>query len=223
MSPAFADIAGTRSVKAAQAANGSKAYSREFKGDRRFDRFTKAEAQFIAERDSFYMATVSETGWPYVQHRGGPPGFLHLIHDRTLAFADYGGNRQYISVGNLTVDDRAALILMDYAGRRRLKMYVKVEAKGLDDDPALAEKLVVAGYRAKPERILLLHLLAFDWNCPQHITPRFTDAEIALAIEPVHLRLGELEAENAALRGQLAKLHITIPPDRAMPSPGPEE
>jgi predicted pyridoxine 5'-phosphate oxidase superfamily flavin-nucleotide-binding protein len=223
MSPAFADIAGTQSVKAAQAANGSKAYSREFKGDRRFDRFTKAEAQFIAERDSFYMATASETGWPYVQHRGGPPGFLHLIDDRTLAFADYRGNRQYISVGNLTVDDRAALILMDYPGRRRLKIYAHVETKGLDDDPALAGRLAIPGYRAKPERILLLHLEAFDWNCPQHITPRFTEAEIAVAIQPLHLRIRELEAENAALRGQLAKLHTTIPSNLAMPSAGPEE
>jgi uncharacterized protein len=204
MSYGFLDIAGTKSVKAAQAANGSEAYWSGFKGDRRFDRFTEAEARFIAERDSFYMATVSETGWPYVQHRGGPPGFLRLIDDRTLAFADFRGNRQYISVGNLTVDERAALILMDYAGRRRLKIYARVEARGLDDDSLLAETLVIPGYRAKPERILLLHLEAFDWNCPQHITPRFTEAEIAKAVQPLQLRLRELETENAALRGQLA-------------------
>jgi predicted pyridoxine 5'-phosphate oxidase superfamily flavin-nucleotide-binding protein len=203
MSYGFLDIAGTRSVKAAQAANGSEAQWSRFKGGRAFDRLTEAEADFIAARDSFYMSTVSETGWPYVQHRGGPPGFLRVIDDRTLAFADFRGNRQYISVGNLTVDDRAALILMDYAGRRRLKIYARVEAKALDDDPVLAEKLLMPGYRAKPERILLLHLEAFDWNCPQHITPRFTEAEIALTTQPLRLRLSELEAENAALRGQL--------------------
>jgi uncharacterized protein len=223
MRPAFADIAGTPSVKAAQAANGSKASSSGRENDRRCDRLTEAEARFIAQRDSFYMATVSETGWPYVQHRGGPPGFLRVIDDRTLAFADYRGNRQYISIGNLVADDRAALILMDYPGRRRLKIYAQVEAKALDGDPALAATLAVPGYGAKPERILLLHLRAFDWNCPQHITRRFTEAEIAQAIQLLHLRLRELEAENAALRGQLAKLHPTVPSNLAMPSAGPEE
>src|SRR5262245_44555932 len=137
MSYGFLDIAVTPSVKAAQAANGSGAYWSEFKGDRKSDRFTAAEAQFIAERDSFYMATVSETGWPYVQHRGGPPGFLRLIDDRTLAFADFRGNRQYISLGNLAADDRVALILMDYARRQRLKIYAHIEAIGLDEDPGL--------------------------------------------------------------------------------------
>jgi predicted pyridoxine 5'-phosphate oxidase superfamily flavin-nucleotide-binding protein len=204
MSYGFLDIAGTRSVKAAQAANGSEAHWNRFKGDREFNRFTDAEGEFIAERDSFYMATVSDTGWPYVQYRGGPPGFLRLLDDRTLAFADFRGNRQYISIGNLMADDRAALILMDYAGRRRLKIYAHVEAKRLDDDPLLTEKLVIPGYRAKPERILLLHLDAFDWNCPQHITPRFTEAEISEALQPLHLRLRELEAENAVLRSQAA-------------------
>jgi predicted pyridoxine 5'-phosphate oxidase superfamily flavin-nucleotide-binding protein len=209
MSYGFLDIARTKSVKAAQAANDSEAYWDGFKGDRRFDRFTDAEAQFIAERDSFYMATVSETGWPYVQHRGGPPGFLLMIDDHTLAFADYRGNRQYISVGNLASDDRAALILMDYAGRQRLKIYAHVEVRSLEADPALAEKLIVPSYRAKPERILLLHLEAFDWNCPQHITPRFTEAEIATAVAPLHRRLAELEAENATLRAQSGRMAET--------------
>ena len=199
----FLDIARTPSVKAAQAANGSEAYWTAFKGDRPSDRFTEAEAQFIAKRDGFYMATVSETGWPYVQYRGGPAGFLLLIDDRTLAFADFRGNRQYISVGNLKAENRAALILMDYARRRRLKIYARVEIKSLADDPTLAAKLAIPGYQAKSERILLLHLEAFDWNCPQHITPRFTEAEIAKAVQPLHFRLQELEAENVALRTRL--------------------
>ena len=200
----FLDIAATPNVKAAQAANGSDGLWSGLKGDRQSDRFTQAEAEFIAERDSFYMATVSQTGWPYVQHRGGPPGFLRVVDDRTLAFADYRGNRQYISLGNIAGDARAALILMDYAGRRRLKIYGHVEAKPLEADPELAAKLVIPGYKAKAERILLLRLDAFDWNCPQHITRRFTETEISQAIQPLRLRLSQLESENAALRAEIA-------------------
>src|SRR5208283_2872535 len=167
------------------------------------DALTSDEVGFIGSRDSFYMATVSETGWPYVQHRGGPPGFLKLVDEKTLAFADYRGNRQYISVGNLAADDRAALILMDYAGRARLKIYAHFEPVPLDADPTLAERVTMPGYKAKPERTLLLHLVAFDWNCPQHITPRFTETEIAEAVQPLRDRLTELEAENAALQAKL--------------------
>ena len=150
------------------------------------------------------MATVSETGWPYIQHRGGPRGFLKVVDDKTLAFADYRGNRQYVSVGNLAADDRAALILMDYAGRARLKIYAHVEALPLDADPSLAERVAAPGYKARVERILLLHVKAFDWNCPQHITPRFTEAEIDVAVEPLRERLAALEAENAELKAALA-------------------
>ena len=139
-----------------------------FKGDRTFDKFTLKEAAFIAERDSFYMTTVSETGWPYVQHRGGPRGFLKIVNEQTLAFADYRGNRQYISVANLAANDRAALILMDYAGRARLKIYAHVETVPFDADPALARLVTKPGYKAKPESIPKLRLVAFDWTCPQH-------------------------------------------------------
>jgi predicted pyridoxine 5'-phosphate oxidase superfamily flavin-nucleotide-binding protein len=204
MSYGFLDIAATPSVRAAQAAMGADQTWAHFKGHRQFDRFTADEARFIAERDSFYMATVSETGWPYVQHRGGAPGFLKVVDDKTLAFADYRGNRQYISVGNLAADDRAALILMDYAARARMKIYARVEAVALDADPALTEQVVDPHAKARPERILRLRLEAFDWNCPQHITPRFTEAEIAQAIAPLRERLDALEAENAELRTRLA-------------------
>lgn len=196
----FLDIAGTPSVKAAQDAYGSGEFWAKFKGDRTFDRFTQVEAEFIAVRDSFYIATVSESGWPYVQHRGGPPGFLRVLDDKTLAFADFRGNRQLISVGNLAADGRAAVILMDYPGRRRLKIYAHIETKDLGADPALAEQVATPGYKAKPERALVLHLVAFDWNCPQHITPRFNEAEL----EPLRARLERLETENQALRDQLA-------------------
>jgi uncharacterized protein len=203
MAPEFLDIAETPSVRAAQAAN--RGAPLRTKAEHRTDRtrFTPAELQFIAARDSFYLASVSETGWPYVQHRGGPPGFLRAIDDTTLAFADFRGNRQYISLGNITANDRVALFLMDYANRRRLKIYARLEVRELKSDPQLAETLTLPGYRAKPERLFVLHLEAFDWNCPQHITPRFTEREIAAALAPVRAHVEQLEAENKALRDKL--------------------
>jgi hypothetical protein len=201
----FLNIAVTPSVRAVQTKVGADHIWQNFKGDREFDRFTENEATFIAERDSFYMATVSETGWPYVQHRGGPRGFLKLVDYRTLAFADYRGNRQYISTGNLAADDRACLFLMDYTRRARLKVYAHVETLGPDDDPALTELATVPGYKAKLERIFRLHLENFDWNCPQHITPRFTEEEISEVILPLRNRMAEIEAENAELRARIAE------------------
>jgi predicted pyridoxine 5'-phosphate oxidase superfamily flavin-nucleotide-binding protein len=200
----YLDIAATPGVRAAQEANGSGEYWANFHGSRVSHRFTEAEAAFIAGRDSFYMATVSESGWPYVQHRGGPPGFIRILDESTLGVADFRGNRQYISAGNLASDDRAALILMDYPSRRRLKIYAHIEIKDLAADPELAAKLTLQGYRAKTERGLIIRLAAFDWNCPQHITPRFSQAELAPALAPLRARLEALEAENMTLRGELA-------------------
>ncbi|HTZ71009.1 MAG TPA: pyridoxamine 5'-phosphate oxidase family protein [Acetobacteraceae bacterium] len=174
----YLDLAATGSVKAAQTANGSRAMWENFTGNRASDRLTDDEIAFIATRDSFYMATVSETGWPYVQHRGGPAGFLKVLDDKTLAFADFRGNRQYISIGNLAANDRASLILMDYPHRARLKIFAHLEIRDLKSDAELAAKLSLPGYRALPERAIVLHLDAFDWNCQQHITPRYTAAEI---------------------------------------------
>jgi predicted pyridoxine 5'-phosphate oxidase superfamily flavin-nucleotide-binding protein len=201
MTYGFLDIALTPSVRAAQAERGVDQYS--FSGNRDFDRFTDQEVAFIARRDTFYIASVSETGWPYVQHRGGPPGFLKTIDDRTLAFADFRGNRQYISTGNFRANDRACLILVDYPQRARLKIYAHVEELALDADRLLAARVLEKDYRAKPERIFRLRLDAFDWNCPQHITPRFTEGEIAKGVQPLRERIEQLERENAVLRGQL--------------------
>jgi predicted pyridoxine 5'-phosphate oxidase superfamily flavin-nucleotide-binding protein len=209
MSYGFLDIAMSPGVRAAQAAMGSDHLWQDFKGQRTFDRFTADAAGFVAARDSFYMASVSETGWPYVQHRGGPAGFLRVLDERTLGFADYRGNRQYISLGNLTVDDRAALILMDYPHRSRMKIYARVEPRNLDADPELAARLVTPGYKGRSERGYLLHLEHFDWNCPQHITPRFTEAEVATAVQPMRSRLDALELENAALRAKIAVIEET--------------
>jgi hypothetical protein len=196
----FLDILSTPSVKAAQAANGSGDFWSGFGGNRTYSRFTEAETAFIAARDSFYMATIGENGWPYVQHRGGPPGFLRVLDEGTLSFADFRGNRQYISVGNLGASDKVALILMDYPRRRRLKILGRAEFKDLQDNPALADKLATPAYKAKVERAVLIHLEAFDWNCPQHITPRYTEAELDAALAPVRDRLAHLQAENQELR-----------------------
>jgi predicted pyridoxine 5'-phosphate oxidase superfamily flavin-nucleotide-binding protein len=203
MAQAYFDIAYTPSVKAAQVANGSGELWADYKGRKENKRITSAEAEFIGTRDSFYMASVSESGWPYVQHRGGPMGFLRVIDEKTLAFPDFRGNRQYISLGNVTANDRVSLFLMDYPHRRRLKIYARIETRDLTADPALAEKLAMPGYPAKIERAFVLHLEAFSWNCPQHITQRFTEAEVDAALRPVRAHIAQLEAENTMLRKRL--------------------
>lgn len=205
MADGYLDIAGTPSVVAAQEANGSRAALSRFADHRQFEGLTQVEIDFIAARDSFYMATVSETGWPYVQHRGGPVGFLQVLDNRRLAFADFRGNRQYISLGNLAVNNRAGLILMDYPNRRRLKLYAHVEEKQLDAEQSLTETLKKQGYKAKAERAFVLNVDAFDWNCPQHIVPRFTAREVEVALVPIRARLVQLETENRDLRQRIGE------------------
>ena len=195
----FLDIAVTPAVRAVQHELGVAHLWQDFKGNREFNRLTDNEKRFINERDSFYMATTSETGWPYVQHRGGPPGFLKTLDERTLAFADYRGNMQYITVGNLSANDKVCLFLIDYPRRTRLKIYAHAEAVPLDADATLTQT-VLAGARGKPERLVRLTLQTFDWNCPQHITPRYTETELTEALAPIRQRLEALEAENAVLR-----------------------
>lgn len=191
----LAELAFTPSVQALQEQMGSReSYRRLEQGEDHHDRLGPAEAAFLAARDSFFMASVSETGWPYVQHRGGPPGFLRVLDERTLGFADFGGNRQYVSLGNLARDDRVALILLDHARRRRLKLLGR--ARPVTEAEILA-RLAVPGYRAQVERGILIAVEAFDWNCPQHITPRFTAEEIEHAVAPLRERIAELEAELA--------------------------
>ena len=199
----FLDRLATPSVRTAQAEQGSLGLWDGKGGDRSFDRFGASEAAFITARDSFYLASVSESGWPYVQHRGGPPGFLKLLDDKTLAFADYRGNRQYISLGNVRADDRVCLILVDYPQRARLKILAHVQAEDLAASPDLAATLLDAGYRAKAERAFVLRLETFDWNCAQHIRPRYTADEIEAVVSPLRHRLAALEQENATLAAQL--------------------
>ena len=205
MTHRFLEIATTPAVKAAQEAQGSRrSYARQEEGEPHHDRLGEAEAGFIAARDSFYLASVSETGWPYLQHRGGPAGFLRVLDETTLGFADLRGNRQYLSLGNLPADGRLCLFLMDYGHRARLKIFGRARFHDLTAEPELSRRLVVPGYRAVPERGVTIKVEAFDWNCPQHITPRFSEAELAPALAPVRQRLEELEVENARLRAELA-------------------
>lgn len=205
MTHRFLEIATTPAVKAAQEAQGSRrSYARHEEGELHNDRLGEAEAGFIATRDSFYLASVSETGWPYLQHRGGPVGFLRVLDETTLGFADLRGNRQYLSLGNLTADDRLCLFLMDYGRRARLKIFGRARFHDLAAEPELARRLIVPGYRAVPERGVTIKIEAFDWNCPQHITQRFTEADIAVAVSSLTSRIAALEAENKALREKAA-------------------
>ena len=171
------------------------------------DRFGAREAQFIAERDGFYLATVSEAGWPYVQFRGGPPGFARVLDDTTLGWADFRGNQQFVSAGNASAGDgRAALILMDYPNRRRLKLFGHLSFADAEGAPDLAARLLVPGHRAKVDRAAVLRLTGFDWNCPQHIPQRFTLDELGDALAPLRARMAVLEEENRALKARLDKV-----------------
>jgi len=205
MGRSFARIAFTPSVKKQQTLHGSRSqYERVEQSGRAGDKFTEAERDFILSRDSFYMATVSETGWPYIQHRGGEPGFLHVLDDRTIAFADYRGNKQYISIGNLEHDDRVALFLMDYPTQSRLKILGHTEVREGTDAQQLIRELSGPGVRAVVERALLIHVDAFDWNCQQYITPRYTQEQIVEVMAPMRQRLAQLEEENKQLRAEVA-------------------
>jgi uncharacterized protein len=192
------DIVFTPAARSAQAAHGS-AHVYDKRVAMGFpDRVNDELAAFIAELDTAFLATVSAAGAPYIQHRGGPKGFIKVLNDKTLAFADYTGNRQYITLGNLAENDRAYLFLLHFAARRRIKLWG--HARVVEDDPALLARLVDPGYRARPERAILFTVDAWDVNCSQHITARFSEAEVAEATVLMRDRIAELEAENARLR-----------------------
>jgi len=169
---------------------------------------TRSEAYFIASRDGFYMTTVSETGWPYVQHRGGPPGFVKVLGPNLIGFADFKGNRQLVSTGNLDATDRVALFMMDYPHRTRLKLLGHARVLDARQHPELADELAPGPLRKKVERFFLIQVISYDWNCPQYITPRFTAAEMENYIAPLKARIAELEAQLAARDGlQLGGSH----------------
>ncbi|MCD0484813.1 pyridoxamine 5'-phosphate oxidase family protein [Streptacidiphilus sp. ASG 303] len=201
----YARIAFTDEVRQVQQAHGSRTAMQRFEeADFGNDVLGPEEAQFAAERDGFYLATTSSTGWPYVQYRGGPPGFLHVLDETTLAWAELRGNRQYISQGNLAADSRASLFLMDYAHRQRLKIFGSIRFLDPGEHPDLAARLTPADTRSVVQRLSLVHLHAYDWNCPQHITPRYTAAQLQQTLDPVREELARLRSENQALRARLA-------------------
>lgn len=181
MTHRFADVTFTEGVKAVQEHYGSRAHNERLQAN--FgpnDQLGPREADFIAQRDTFYLATVSETGWPYVQHRGGPRGFLKVLSPTQLAYADFRGNTQLISVGNVSNNDRCSLILMDYPKRRRLKVLGHMRVEDADSvSPEVLAQVEASDYRARVERIVTIDIDAFDWNCPQHITRRYTESEFA--------------------------------------------
>ena len=206
MAHKFGSLVFSPVVKALQERYGSRRqYAKLEKAAESPDRFGPEESAFIAGRDSVYLASVGATGWPYIQHRGGPRGFLKVVDDRTLAFADFSGNKQFISAGNLTTDPRVALILVDYPQQARLKILGRTEI--FDGEPASAwvDRVRDPHDKAAIERVFVIHVDAFDWNCPQHITPRCTAEEIQEAMAPVEQQLQQLQQENARLRKQLAQ------------------
>jgi predicted pyridoxine 5'-phosphate oxidase superfamily flavin-nucleotide-binding protein len=208
----FQELAFTPLVKEHQQQHGSKSqYERLAERAPLGNTLGRDEQAFLALRNSFYMASVSETGWPYVQHRGGPKGFVHVIDPSLIGFADLRGNKQYISLGNLEHDPRVALFFMDYPNQTRLKILGRVEVHEHDAEaPALIDSFRSADKSSVVERVILIHVEAFDWNCPQHITPRYTVEELQDVLAPLNQKLADLESENATLRDKLS-----LPKNRA--------
>jgi predicted pyridoxine 5'-phosphate oxidase superfamily flavin-nucleotide-binding protein len=205
--PNFGSLVFTPAVKALQEKYGSRRqYARSDGSASSPARLGPDETEFIAERDTFYMATLGSTGWPYVQHRGGPKGFLKVIDDQTLAFADFRGNRQYVSTGNLATDNRVALILMDFPRQSRLKILGRAEIFEGEKATGWIEKVRDLDYKAVIERVYVIRIEAFDWNCQQYIVPRYTEEEIREAVAPAENRIRQLQEENERLRQEVSKL-----------------
>lgn len=205
MPRAFAEITFTDSVKAAQALYGSREFNQRFEmSPEPRNQLNQMDTDFISARDSFYQASVSENGWPYVQHRGGPAGFLKTLDERTIAYADFSGNRQYISVGNMMANTQVCLFLMDYANRQRLKIWGRATIVHERDNPQLLSALTIEHYAARVERAIIIQVEALEWNCSKHITQRFTATEVKNIIAP-------LMAENEQLKARLAAYEAITP------------
>lgn len=203
MAKNFASIAFSDEVKMLQEKQGSRKSYARMERDTYQDGLTENEAAFISQRDSFYMATIGESGFPYIQHRGGPKGFIKVLDAKRLGFIDFKGNMQYISVGNMATSNKVALIMVDYPARARLKIFARAEIVELKDDPSLYDLLDLSEYTFRPERMMILHIEAFDWNCPQHITPRYTVEEIEEAFAAQKNYTSKLEAEIKSLKQKL--------------------
>ncbi len=199
----YASIAFSIASKKIQEQAGSRInYARMEKEDRT-NGLTENEIEFISQRDSFYIATAGENGFPYIQHRGGPKGFLKVLDQDHLAFIDFTGNKQYISIGNLVTNNKVALFLMDYSAKARLKIYAEAEVVELKDNPKLFSQLNLKDYKFRPERMIKLNIKAYNWNCPQHITPRYKLEEIEEAFTAQQNHIVRLEEEVNVLRAKL--------------------
>ncbi len=203
MAKNFATLTFTDAVKAMQEKAGSRSSDARMEKDNYIDGLTENEIDFIAQRDSFYMSSIGENGFPYIQHRGGPKGFIKVLDAKRIGFIDFKGNMQYISFGNITTNNKVAIIMVDYPARARLKILAKAEVVELKDDPSLYDLLDLNDYKFKPERMLVLHIEAYDWNCPQHITPRYTVEEIEAAFAGQRNQITTLQAELKALKIKL--------------------
>jgi uncharacterized protein len=207
MAHSFGKLAFTPAVKKLQEQHGSRRqYERMETQGAPQDKLTAMEIDFLQQRDSFYWATTGSNGWPYLQHRGGPKGFLKVIDDHTLAFADFSGNKQYISTGNLQTDDRVALIFVDYPRQARLKILGHARALEGEGAREWIARTQDTHYPARIDRVFVIQIEAYDWNCPQHITPRYTEEEIQKTLQPAQARMQKLEAENKTLREEIARL-----------------
>jgi predicted pyridoxine 5'-phosphate oxidase superfamily flavin-nucleotide-binding protein len=202
----YAKFAFTDAIKALQEQEGSRKGYEKVEKNKVVDGLTGNEIAFIGERDSFYMASYGENGYPYIQHRGGPKGFVKVIDSKTIGFVDFSGNRQYISTGNIATQTHVALIMISYPHRARLKLYANARIVNIGDDEQLFTLLDPAAYKHQPERMIVLDIRAYDWNCPQHITPRYTIEEIQEAFAPQKEYIHRLEEELAALKDEMAEL-----------------
>lgn len=203
MAKNFASIAFTDTIKAIQEKNGSRKSYARMEEQTYTDGLTENEIDFISQRDSFYMATNGENGFPYIQHRGGPKGFVKVLDAKRIGFIDFKGNMQYISVGNIATNNNVSIIMVDYPARARLKIYAKAAIVELKDHNELYEMLDLNDYKFKPERMMVLHIEAYDWNCPQHITPRYTVADIEEAFSSQREHIAKLQAELITLKQKL--------------------
>lgn len=208
MAKNFGAIAYSDAVKAMQEKLGSRAAYARMERDTFIDGLSENEIQFIQERDSFYMASIGANGFPYVQHRGGPKGFLKVLDKKRIGFLDFSGNRQYITTGNLSENANVAIIMVDYPARARLKIFAKAAVIDLKDDPGLFHSLDLTNYTFKPERMMVFSIEAYDWNCPQHIVSRYTAEEIREALLPQQERMTALEEEVQRLRATIREAGI---------------
>ena len=208
MAQNFHQIAFTDAVKALQTEHGSRNSYERMEKFNVVDGLSENEMGFIANRDSFYLASIGENHFPYIQHRGGPKGFLKVLDKHRIGFIDFSGNKQYITVGNMATNANVALIMVDYPSQSRLKIYAKAEIVELKDNPKLLASLDLDDYKFRAERMMVFHIEAFDWNCPQHITPRYTTEEIKIALQPQQDYQAKLEEENKRLTAKLKEAGI---------------